>query len=195
MQSRIIKIEIYGANFSNSKFRKVSTYSMIIPYGYWITKVKWSLWNVLDIELRTNNMIEGEFLFLFLQLGWNHRFNRLVAWHFFDCLKKEEVCVRQQMLKIMMDGSKQINKKAAAIQERIYSLEWQFKEKQINIGGLFEGLSLLIETQNWYFFKIILRIFFFLRRSIITNFSDKISSAFTYDLIFISISCNAYHII
>jgi hypothetical protein len=37
--------------------------------------------------------------------------------------KKEEVCVRQQMLKIMMDESKQIIKKAAAIQERIYSLE------------------------------------------------------------------------
>jgi hypothetical protein len=31
--------------------------------------------------------------------------------------KKEEICVRQQMLKIMMDESKQINKKAAAIQE------------------------------------------------------------------------------
>jgi hypothetical protein len=31
--------------------------------------------------------------------------------------------VRQQTLKIMMDESKQINKKAAAIQERIYSLE------------------------------------------------------------------------
>jgi hypothetical protein len=50
----------------------------------------------------------------FLQLGWNHQFNRLVAkyhlnvWHFFDCLKKDEVCVRQQILKIMMDGSKQI---------------------------------------------------------------------------------------
>ncbi len=118
MQSRIIKIEIYDANFSNSKFRKMSTYSMIIPYGYWITKVKWSLWNVSDIELRTNNMIEEEFLFFFLQLGWNHQFNRLVAkyhpnvWHFFDCLKKEEVCVRQQMQKIMMDESKQINKKS-----------------------------------------------------------------------------------
>ncbi len=129
MQSRIIKIEIYDANFSNSKFRKMSTYFMIIPYGYWITKVKWSLWNVSDIELCTNKMIEEEFLFFFLQLGWNHQFNRLVAkyhpnvWHFFDCLKKEEVCVRQQMQKIMMDESKQINKKAAAIQERIYSLE------------------------------------------------------------------------
>jgi hypothetical protein len=57
------------------------------------------------------------------------------------------------MLKIMMDESKQIIKKAAAIQERIYSLEWQFKEKQINIGGLLEGMSLLIGTQNWYFLK------------------------------------------
>jgi hypothetical protein len=28
------------------------------------------------------------------------------------------------MLKIMMDESKQINKKAAAIQEWVYSLEW-----------------------------------------------------------------------
>jgi hypothetical protein len=87
----------------------------------------WSLCNVSDIELRMNNMIVGEFLFFFLQLGWNHRFNRLVTkyhshvWHFFDCFKKE-VCVRQ-MLKIMMDGSKPINKKAAAIEERIYSLE------------------------------------------------------------------------
>jgi hypothetical protein len=52
------------------------------------------------------------------------------------------------MQKIMMDESKQMNKKAAAIQERIYSLEWQFKEKQINIDGLLEGLCLLIGTQN-----------------------------------------------
>jgi hypothetical protein len=34
---------------------------------YWITKVKWSLWNVSGIELRTNNMLEGEFLFFFSQ--------------------------------------------------------------------------------------------------------------------------------
>jgi hypothetical protein len=42
---------------------------------------------------------------------------------FFRLPQKREVCVRQQMLKIMMDDSKQINKKAAAIQERIYLLE------------------------------------------------------------------------
>ena len=32
--------------------------------GYWITKVKWSLWNVSDVSLRTNNMVEGHFLIL-----------------------------------------------------------------------------------------------------------------------------------
>jgi hypothetical protein len=27
---------------------------------YWITKMKWSLWNVSGVEYRTNNMVEGE---------------------------------------------------------------------------------------------------------------------------------------
>jgi hypothetical protein len=26
---------------------------------YWMTKVKWSLWNVSDINVRTNNIVEG----------------------------------------------------------------------------------------------------------------------------------------
>jgi len=52
------------------------------------------------------------------------------VWHFFDCLKKEEVCVRQQMLKIMMGENKKINKKTASLQQRIHSLESRFKEKK-----------------------------------------------------------------
>jgi hypothetical protein len=27
--------------------------------GYWMTKVKWSLWNVGDVEMKTNNAVEG----------------------------------------------------------------------------------------------------------------------------------------
>ena len=27
--------------------------------GYWMAKVKWSLWNVSGLEIRTNNMVEG----------------------------------------------------------------------------------------------------------------------------------------
>ncbi|CAF4958792.1 unnamed protein product [Rotaria sp. Silwood1] len=26
---------------------------------YWMTKVKWTLWNVSNVELRTNNIVEG----------------------------------------------------------------------------------------------------------------------------------------
>jgi len=30
---------------------------------FWMTKVKWVLWNVSDVDVRTNNIVEGEFLF------------------------------------------------------------------------------------------------------------------------------------
>ncbi len=33
---------------------------------YWMTKVKWTLWNVSDVELRTNNIVEGWFFSFFL---------------------------------------------------------------------------------------------------------------------------------
>jgi hypothetical protein len=62
---------------------------MIIPYGYWITKVI----RLEPLVQSSGGSISSKYM------------------PFFDCLKKEEVCVRQQMLKIMMDGSKQINKK------------------------------------------------------------------------------------
>ena len=26
---------------------------------YWMTKIKWTLWNVSDVELKTNNVVEG----------------------------------------------------------------------------------------------------------------------------------------
>ncbi len=32
---------------------------------YWITKMKWSLWNVSGVEHRTNNMVEGELFHFF----------------------------------------------------------------------------------------------------------------------------------
>ena len=69
------------------------------------------------------------------------------VWHLIECLKKEEVCVRQQMLKIMMGGKKNINKKTVSLQQRIHSLNSQFKEKQINIDDLLRGLSLLVATK------------------------------------------------
>jgi hypothetical protein len=103
-------------------------------------RVKWTLWNVSGLVVRTNNLVEGEFSkvfsrFSFIQLGLNHRFNRLVTkyhpnvWHLFNCLKKEAVGVRKQLLKTKMGGKKCINKKTLALQQRIHSLETQFKHK------------------------------------------------------------------
>jgi hypothetical protein len=55
--------------------------------SYWMTKVKLSLWNVAEFDVRTNNNVEGTclsfssikllFLALFL-LGWNSRFNKRI---------------------------------------------------------------------------------------------------------------------
>ncbi len=125
---------------------------------YWITKVKWNLWNVSDVDVRTNNIVEGMFFFfcfahLFYLSGWNHRFNRLVAkhhpnvWHLFDCLKKEEVAVRQRILKVMIGSKKKINKKAVALQEQINSLKLDFNQNKINLDDFLEGLSLLVGTK------------------------------------------------
>ena len=54
---------------------------------YWMTKVKLSLWNVAELDIRTNNNVDATclsvssiqllFLTLFL-LGWNSRFNKRV---------------------------------------------------------------------------------------------------------------------
>ena len=33
--------------------------------AYWMTKIKIDLWNVSDINVRTNNSVEGEFLYFF----------------------------------------------------------------------------------------------------------------------------------
>jgi hypothetical protein len=33
--------------------------------GYWMRKVKLNLWNVSDLNVRTNNLVEGEFFPLF----------------------------------------------------------------------------------------------------------------------------------
>jgi hypothetical protein len=79
--------------------------------------------------------------------------NRLVdkyhpnVWHLIDCLKKEEVTVRQKVLKMMMGAKKHTNKKAALLQQRILSLRSDFDQKKINLGDFLEGLSLLVGTK------------------------------------------------
>ena len=87
-------------------------------------------------------------------LGWNHRFNRLIAkhhpniWHLFDCLKKEEVSVRQQMLKMAMGVKTNKPKKAVLLQDAISYLRSQLQRNEIQLIELLDGLSLLLGTNN-----------------------------------------------
>jgi hypothetical protein len=69
------------------------------------------------------------------------------VWHLFDCLKKEEVAVRQRILKVMIGSKKKINKKAVALQEQINSLKLDFNQNKINLDDFLEGLSLLVGTK------------------------------------------------
>ncbi|CAF3904242.1 unnamed protein product [Adineta steineri] len=146
MALSLIPIEQTEYGFKKITSEAPDSVKPLIKYfnGYWMSKVKWSLWNVGDVGMKTNNMVEG----------WNHRFNRLVAkfhpniWHLFDCLKKEEVLVRQQILKMIMGKNKTKCKKSAQLQQQISSLRSRFEENQISLDELLEGLSLLIGTSK-----------------------------------------------
>ena len=84
----LVPIESIEKAFKEVKKQASASVKPLIEYfdRYWMSKVKWSLWNVGDVELRTNNMVEGKLVFVcdslrMKFLGWNHHFNRLVAKH------------------------------------------------------------------------------------------------------------------
>ncbi|CAF0856064.1 unnamed protein product [Rotaria sordida] len=144
---KLMALPLIPLNQIERGFREISNNApdsirQLIDYfnRYWMTKVKWALWNVSDVDVRTNNIVEG----------WNHRFNRLVAkyhpnvWHFFDCLRKEEVVVRQKILKMMTGAKKNINRKDIIFQQRVDSLASDFNQNKINLGDYLQGLSVLI---------------------------------------------------
>ncbi|CAF1356593.1 unnamed protein product [Adineta ricciae] len=112
--------------------------------GYWMTKMKISMWHVSDLNIRTNNMVEG----------WNHRFNRCVAkyhpnvWHTLDCFKREEVLFEQQVLKMLTGEEKKRDKKTINLQARIDTLSSLFEHNQINLSDLLDGLSLLVGVKK-----------------------------------------------
>ena len=69
-------------------------------------------------------------------------------WHFFHCLKKEEVVFRQQWLKMQGGLTKNKSKKTVALQKRIDTLGSQFEQNQIDLDELVEGLSLLVGSSK-----------------------------------------------
>ena len=68
-------------------------------------------------------------------------------WHLFKCFRKEEVAVRQKMLKMIIGAKKKTNKKAAIFQQRIDALKSDLNQNKLVLGDFPEGLSLLLGTK------------------------------------------------
>lgn len=77
MSLALVLIENVENAFNEIKNRAPIAIKELIEYfdRYWMGKVKWSLWNVGDAELRTNNLVEGGMVFLYVRMM--HRIFRM----------------------------------------------------------------------------------------------------------------------
>ncbi len=112
----------------------------VIDYfrDHWMKNVKLTLWNMAELNVRTNNNVEG----------WNNRFNKRMnrhhpnIWAFVTCLQNEEVHFRQQALKVLTGTQKMKTKKTLALQAKINTLAKSFQDDEIDHTEHLEGLSL-----------------------------------------------------
>jgi hypothetical protein len=61
MALALVPIEKVECGFQLISSEAPDSVKPLIKYynRYWMAKVKWSLWNVGDVEIKTNNMVEG----------------------------------------------------------------------------------------------------------------------------------------
>ncbi|CAF1166798.1 unnamed protein product [Adineta ricciae] len=111
---------------------------------YWMKNMNLSLWNVADLDVRTNNHVEG----------WNNRFNKRMnkthpnMWAFIACLQAEEVIFRQLFLKFKAGAQKKIMLKTLTMQKHIDNLNTRFNNNEIDRVELLDGLSLLVASKK-----------------------------------------------
>ena len=131
-------------------------------HNHRIKKVKLSLWNVSNLDVRTNNHVEGErfdsacFIWAlpFYESGWNNQLNKRMIrshpniWAFLECLKKEEVVFQQQLMKAKAGGQA---KKNLSMQKHLDTLRMRFVDDKINCMEYLEGLSLLLAIKKWIY--------------------------------------------
>ena len=139
--------------------------SYLLEYfnNHWIKKVKFSLWNASDLNIRTNNHVEGERFSSafsksnhrpFSQSEWNNRFNKRMVrshpniWAFIECLMKEDIVFQQQLLKAKAGGQKVKAKKTLSMQKQIDTLRTRFGDNEIDRKEYLEGLSLLVAIKK-----------------------------------------------
>ncbi len=124
-KNETIRVILLRIGFENRFFSMIATPSLIFWIRHWSSRMnigstRWNgacgMFQILNFAQTTWSRVSFSsfFLYLLLQLGWNHRFNRLVAkyhpnvWYFFDC----------------NDGWKQANQQNSRCYSRANILAW-----------------------------------------------------------------------
>ncbi|CAF3852425.1 unnamed protein product [Rotaria sp. Silwood1] len=108
--------------------------------NFWFRQMPVKIWNVHNLDIRTNNNAEG----------WHNRFNRRInkthpnIWHFISTLKQEEVYFRQQILHMKSGKNKNRSKKVCAMQDRLNALSSRFDNQEIDVQEYLHGLSFFV---------------------------------------------------
>ncbi|CAM4801162.1 unnamed protein product [Rotaria magnacalcarata] len=106
--------------------------------NFWMADIPVHLWNVSDLQIRTNNNCEG----------WHNRFNIRVnkhhpnIWHFINCLKQEEVYFRHQIIQMRAGATgRPKTKRTNCVQRRITTLTDHYANNEINLGEYLDGFT------------------------------------------------------
>ncbi|CAF4164323.1 unnamed protein product, partial [Rotaria sordida] len=102
---------------------------------FWMTNLPLHLWNVSDLQIRTNNYCEG----------WHNRFNNRVnkyhpnIWYFINCSKQEEVYFRHRVIQMRAGATgRPKTKRTNCVQRRIDTLADRYANDEINLQEYLE---------------------------------------------------------
>jgi hypothetical protein len=109
----------------------------------WLVNVPLQLWNVCDVDIRTNNGCEG----------WHNRFNRAVdkhhpnIWHLLHCIKEEQASTEVTIFQISsgQDVLREVPK-YKTIKKRIQNLRDRYRSGTIDVMSFVDGVSHNIKT-------------------------------------------------
>jgi len=104
----------------------------------WFVNVPLEMWNVYEVDIRTNNSCEG----------WHNRFNRAVnkhhanIWHILRCIKDEQAST-EVMRNQMAAGQDLVKERRQykAIKARIQRIRDRYRAGTIDLMGLVDGIS------------------------------------------------------
>jgi hypothetical protein len=124
-------------------------------------QVPLQLWNVSNLQSRTNNNVECKvylvvfclMTFFCLITAWHSRFNKRIEkkhpniWAFIQTLQNEEVHFQQQLIHANSGKLKQKSQKTCVMQNKLNQLRKRYDEGVIQLPEYHYQLSLLVGTK------------------------------------------------